>query len=445
MNRNELLIKIRTAGVIGAGGAGFPTYKKLDTKADTIIANGAECEPLLHKDRASMLREMELLFAGLKIMKHITGAEKVFIAIKEKNKEIALKYENDARKKGFEFFIYGDVYPAGDEVVLIYEITGRRVPPGGLPFQIGCVVDNTETIINVAKAVADIPVTEKYVTINGEVKLPMTVSIPVGASINDCIELAGGATTHNPAVIIGGVMMGKLENNLSRPINKTEGGIIVLDNEHYLIRHYKTKSETYQRVGHGQCDQCSQCTELCPRYILGYPIEPHKVMRNLLFTGKQKDRDSLWAQYCVECNVCTLIACPEGLDPKNICVDAKQLLKERGLSRNDDELKAIFRDVHPFRSAREVPIETVYRRLGLSAYQKKIAEFKNIETPVSKIIIPLDSHIGVNANPTVKIGETVRKGQLIGNIPENELGCPVHASIDGVVEKIDQLGIHIIH
>jgi len=442
MDKSNLLSRIREAGVIGAGGAGFPTYKKLEAQVEYIIANGAECEPLLYKDRESILREIELLFRGLEIMRELTGADKTIIALKEKNRDIAQKYKTEAVKLNIEFFIYKDVYPAGDEYVLIYEIAGRRVPPGGLPFQIGCIVDNTETIINIAKAADDIPVTDKYVTITGAVKNPITVLAPVGISYQECIDLAGGVLVDNPALILGGVMMGKVDFDFTKPLSKTIGGIIVLPTDHYLIKKYTTAREAYTRIGHGQCDQCSQCTELCPRYILGYPVEPHKVMRNLLLTGQAKQHYSMWAQYCVECNVCSMIACPEDLDPKNICADAKGYLREQGLSRSEKELDMLFRDVHPMRKAREVPINTVYRRLGINEYDRP-AYFNNVQALPSKVIIPLDTHIGKNARAIVKTGDSVKKGQLIADVPMEALGCPAHASIDGTVEKIDHLGIYI--
>ncbi|MGD9489124.1 MAG: 4Fe-4S dicluster domain-containing protein, partial [Calditrichaceae bacterium] len=308
--KKQILDKIRLAGVVGAGGAGFPTYKKLDASVEHIIANGAECEPLLYKDREVMLREQDALFNGLLHMQKLTGAEKVTIVVKKKNSDLVEMLRPQADKLGFQIFVYDDVYPAGDEYVLVYEITGRRIPPGGIPLQVGCLVDNVETIINIAHAIEGRTLTEKYITITGAVKNAITTKVPIGTSFKDCIEAAGGLTVDNPAVITGGVMMGKVEFDLSLPVSKTNGGLIVFPDDHYLIKRKTASKESYTRIGHGQCDQCSMCTELCPRYIMGYPIEPHKVMRNLLMTGEAKERMSLWAQYCCECNVCSYIACP---------------------------------------------------------------------------------------------------------------------------------------
>ncbi len=443
MNKQETLDKIRKAGVIGAGGAGFPTYKKLDATVEHIIANGAECEPLLYKDRSVMLQEAQALIRGLEIMRELTSAEKITIAVKKKNTDVAEMLRPLAAPKGIDLFIYDDVYPAGDEYVLVYEITGQQIPPGGIPLQVGCVVDNVETIVNITRAVDENkPVVDKYVTITGEVKNALTTVVPVGTSLAECIALAGGATTDNPVVLTGGVMMGGLERDLSVPVSKTNGGVIVLPEDHFLVKHKSNSKETYTRIGHGQCDQCSMCTEMCPRYLLGYPIEPHKVMRTLLMTGEAKDRGSLWAQYCCECNVCTMIACPEGLDPKSICVDAKQTLRENNLSRTAAELEILFRPVHPVRKGREVPIPKVYQRLDIKKYDRH-AEFRETEKNVQVVVIPMDSHIGAPASPLVKPGQKVQKGSVLANVAETDLGCPVHASIDGEVKMIDAKGIHI--
>ncbi|MEK6236881.1 MAG: SLBB domain-containing protein, partial [Planctomycetales bacterium] len=210
----NILNQIRSAGVVGAGGAGFPTYKKLDAQVEHVIANGAECEPLLQKDRESMLREPDAFIRGLEIMRKLTGAREVTIAVKKKNEDVVEGMQDQALAAGFKTLVYPDVYPAGDEFVLVYEISGRQIPPGGIPLSVGCVVDNVETIINIARAMDGEPVTDKYVTVTGAVGEALTTIVPVGTSIADCIELAGGLTCENPVVLTGGVMMGGLTHNL---------------------------------------------------------------------------------------------------------------------------------------------------------------------------------------------------------------------------------------
>jgi Na+-translocating ferredoxin:NAD+ oxidoreductase RnfC subunit len=443
ISKQETLHQIRDAGVIGAGGAGFPTYKKLEAPVQHVIANGAECEPLLQKDRESMLQDQQAFLRGLEILRQLTDAGTVTVAVKKKNEDVLDRFQADLAQRGFQTLVYPDVYPAGDEYLLVYEITGRLIPPGGIPLQVGAVVDNVETIINIAHAAAGRPVIDKYLTICGAVHDPVTTIVPVGTSIADCLKLAGGCQVDDPVILTGGLMMGGVTTDASVPVSKNMGGIIPLPREHHLAMRKSQNRETYTRIGHGQCDQCSLCTELCPRYIMGYPIEPHKVMRTLLMTGQAKQHGSLWAQYCCECNVCSYIACPESLDPKNICVDAKQMLRENRLGRTEDELGVLFRDPHPARKGREIPIPTLITRLGLRPYERK-AEFKRFEGwQPDRVTIPLDSHIGTPAQPVVARGNRVRRGERIATVDGQQLGCPVHASIDGRVTAVGPRWIEI--
>jgi len=442
MERNQLLEQIRTAGVVGAGGAGFPTYKKLDAKVEHLIANGAECEPLLYKDREVMLQESEMFVRGLQIMKEITGATTVTVCVKEKNADVIDVLGPLMEPFGFKSLVYPNVYPAGDEYVLVHAVSGRLIPPGGLPLQVGCVVDNVETILNVAKGVQGIPVHEKWVTVTGEVNEPKTIEVPLGTSFRTCIDMAGGLTCQNPAILTGGVMMGGFSSDLDSPITKTIGGLIVLPSDHYLVQRKTASKETYTRVGHGQCDQCSMCTELCPRYLMGYPIEPHKVMRNLLMSGEAKQRLSLWAQFCCECNICSLIACPEQLDPKNICVDAKALLRETKTSRTEEELNDLVRGIHPARGGREIPISQLYTRLGLNPYDRP-AKYSAEKVSPTTVTIPLRQHIGAPASATVSVGQSVRAGEVVGTTDDKDLGCPVHSGIAGVVSQVTETEVII--
>jgi Na+-translocating ferredoxin:NAD+ oxidoreductase RnfC subunit len=165
-------------------------------------------------------------------------------------------------------------------------------------------------------------------------------------------------------------------------------------------------------------------------------------MRTLLMTGEEKKRGSLWAQHCCECNVCSLIACPEQLDPKNICVDAKAILRENREDRTEAELETLFRPPHPARKGREIPIATLYTRLGLRPYDRK-AEFLSSDWQPESVTIPLDSHIGQPSQPVVHEGASVKRGDVIGTVDADKLGCPVHASIDGRVVSVTPRAICI--
>lgn len=438
----DLLNKIREAGVVGAGGGGFPAFKKLTSKVDHIIANGVECEPLLYKDREVMLQETEKMISGLLIVRELTGASKATLAIKRKNEDILNKISSVAKKEKIDIHISENVYPAGDEFILVYEVTGKRIPPGGIPLMVGCVVNNVETLVNISNAVENIPVTEKYLTIAGAVKNPVTAAVPVGISFGECISLAGGASIPDPVILTGGVMMGGVESDLSLPVNKTLGGLVVLPSDHSLVIRKSASAKSYNKAGHSTCDQCTFCTQLCPRYILGYPIQPHLVMRSLQMTGETKDRLNQWAEHCCECNICTLFACPEKLDPKSICVDSKIRLKEENKGFTKKDLDEVFREIHPARDGREIPITSLYQRLGIKKYDRK-AEFISYEKKLSKVLIPLKYGFGNNPDPVVSEGMKVKKGDLLASSGENGISVPVHSSINGIVKDVSHNGILI--
>ena len=365
---------------------------------------------------------------GLRIGMQCTGAKEAVIGIKEKYHDVIDSLQSrlppDVRT-----FPLNDSYPAGDEFILVHDITGRVIPPGGLPKDVDTVVVNVETLINIGY---DKPVTHKYLTVAGAVKTPVTLRLPVGITIRESIEAAGGATVPDFGVLLGGVMMGKLCEDLNEPVTKTLGGIIVLPAGHPSLARYQKTWKQIHHIGKSSCDQCRFCTDMCPRYLLGHPIEPHAAMRALLF-GNSNDKLVAATLYCCECNLCTMFACPEDLDPKNVCVQAKPAARELGLT-----YKGPVEDIapHPMAEYRRIPTKRLILKLGL-------AEFKNegplVEVPLQprRVTLPLKQHAGAPAIPTVNIGDRVRAGDLIARPAEGALGARIHSSIGGVVRKID--------
>jgi Na+-translocating ferredoxin:NAD+ oxidoreductase RnfC subunit len=232
-------------------------------------------------------------------------------------------------------------------------------------------------------------------------------------------------------------MMGNLVSDVSLPVTKTTGGFIVLPVSHPLVKRRNQTTPEMKKIGQSACDQCSYCTEFCPRYLLGYQIEPHKVMRSLGFAGERDDFWGTYAMNCCECNLCSLFACPEDLDPKQACVRSKTNIKLKRLEYTppDEAIRA-----HPMQSHRKVSISRLTRKLGLVPYDVH-ADYIDDKPKPSRVIIPLSQHIGNAAEPVVKAGDTVSVGQLIGDIPANVLGAPVHASING---RVTEVSSHII-
>ncbi len=433
---HPLVDKVREAGIVGAGGAGFPAHIKFNTQADILLANGAECEPLLFKDKELMRVFPSEVAKGMQLVADAVGASRQILGLKAKNKEVIGKFHGLFGGTGNEVFEMGDYYPAGDEYVLVYEATGRLIPYGGYPVHIGCVVSNVETLLNVALADSGIPVTETFLTIAGAVKQPMTVKVPIGTPIKELIELAGGLTEYGEtACLDGGAMMGRLleERDYDRPVTKTSAGLIFLPAEHILVRRRRQDIPEIKRIGQSACDQCTYCTEFCPRYLLGYEIEPHKVMRSLGFAGEKDDFWGKYAMNCCECNLCSLYACPEDLDPKQACVRSKTNIRLKNLEYipPDRELKA-----HPMQAHRKVSTKKLTRKLGLSPYDVH-ADYTEVDFKPSKVVLLLDQHIGAPAQPNISVGDRVSVGQLVAAAPEGAMGANIHASINGTVTSIN--------
>ena len=421
----EATIKqIQSWGVVGAGGAGFPTHVKLGAKAETIILNAAECEPLLHKDKEMLRAYPDEIIDGLQQARRLVGASEAVIGIKYKYHDV-IELLGKKLPAGMRIAELADSYPSGDEFILVYDVTGKVIPPGKIPLAVNVVVINVETAYNVAKGV---PVTKKYLTVAGAVANPVTMAVPVGTTFAEAIRLAGGATVSDPAVLVGGVMMGRLAADLDEPITKTTGGLIVLPRDHKLIQRYSLNWSAISRIGASACDQCSFCTEMCPRYLLGHPIEPHKAMRSLVFshTGESSTIGTL---FCCECNLCTMIACPEDLDPKNVCTQNKRRLNADGRKW---EVAAVLSRPRTLLNNRRAPLSRLIRKLGLFNYENKGPLIEDSYQP-RRVTLPLKQHVGVPANPVVKTGDKVKAGDLVAQPPEGKLGSPIHASIAGKV------------
>ena len=417
------LDRIEELGIIGAGGGGFPTAVKFKAQVPLFIANAAECEPLLHKDKELLHHYAEPFLRGMTMAMQLVGAREGVIGIKEKYQEIIAALDAKV-PANIRVAPLPDCYPAGDEFILVHMVTGRVIPPGGLPKDVGATVSNVETLMNIG---LDRPVTHKYLTVAGAVAHPVTLRVPVGITIGEVIEAAGGAAVPDFGVLLGGVMMARPAANLDVPVTKTTGGIIVLPAEHALIRRHNAPWMHIAKIGRSACDQCRFCTEFCPRYLLGHPIEPHMAMRSLGFS--QPGDLTVATLYCCECNLCTMFACPEDLDPKNVCVQGKPIARERGLTwkGTPDSIQP-----HPMAEFRRVPMRRLIAKLGLGEFVNEgpLTEYKFAPR---KVTIPLKQHAGAPAVPQVKCGDWVRAGELIAAPEAGKLGARIHASIDGRV------------
>ena len=444
----DIIQKVKAAGVVGAGGAGFPTHVKLAAKVDTIIANGAECEPLLHCDKQLITAHADQVIEGLRLEMVATGAQRGVVAVKQEYHEVVQALRNQLarnRPAGIEVFeIEESTYPAGDEFVLVYEVTGRLIPETGLPLHVGCVVQNVATLTNVAAAVNHgQPVIERYLTVTGEVSEPKTIRAVVGTSFRDALARAGciNLPEGDYSVVVGGPMMGRLATTLDEPITKTTSGLIILPLDNAVVRYMSRPLDRWIKRGQSTCDQCRTCTTLCPRNLLGHNFAPHEIMRAVAYDIPEASDVITGAVMCCECRLCEAYACPLELSPCAFYKSVKRKLAAAGWK--NDRHKRSDLTPHPFREGRRVPIDRLVERLGLPKYHHVHVAFDDRLVLPSRVVIPLKQHTGVPSAPVVSVGQKVKAGDLIAAIPEGKLGAAVHASMGGRVTEVSDKSLTI--
>ena len=437
---------VRDAGIVGAGGAGFPTHVKLNCSIDTVIANGAECEPLLHSDKMVMKLYADTVVRGLILVMDAAGASRGYIGVKKKEQDAAASMSKAAESDGrIRMLELESFYPAGDEQVLVYDATGQMVPEGGLPLDVGCLVENVETLFNVAEAAdRERPVTRRFLTVTGAVKRPAVIRAHIGSAICEVMELCGGSMTEDPVVIIGGPMMGKVEKDLLSPVTKTTSGIIVLPKDHDLVQRKTLPLETIIKQARAVCCQCTLCTELCSRNLIGHRLYPHRIMQQISFGLDAPEEIIQSALLCSECGLCEVYACVMGLSPARVNKAIKEQLAAAGFTPDFSALRIPSGrgNAGELRDFRKIPVARIVNRVHLQGYDVK-PKGDVLETNPSRVEILLKQHLGSPAKPAVHAGTQVDAGDVVGEVPEGKLGARVHASISGEVTVADDFRVII--
>jgi len=436
----NLVELVQSAGIVGAGGAGFPTHVKINATVDTVIVNGAECEPLLRVDQQLMALETVKMLTALQAVIDQTNAKEGIIGIKKKYTDAIQAINRELPKfPAIRIHELKNFYPAGDEQVLVYETTKRIVPEGGIPLNVGTLVINVETLINIYDIMAENkPLIDTYLTITGEVRNLITTKVPLGITVREALDLAGGPTIDDYVVINGGPMMGKIVD-VDSFVTKTTKGLIVLAKDHSLILS-KTKSiQESMRMAGMACMQCNYCTELCPRYGIGHNLEPHKLMRIAAY-GSTNDvsTQATNAFLCCECGLCQY-ACVMDLQPWKFNSMLKRELGSKGIKNPHHNVPT---EVEAYRAVKQFDVHRLIKRLGLTKYDLPAPMVETTKT-FTEVNLLLSQHIGAPAMAIVNVGDTVERGQLIGEIPEGKLSARVFASISGKVIAVDSEKITI--
>ena len=421
-----LIEQIQNAGVVGAGGAGFPTDRKLGCKAEIFIVNGIECEPLLRTDRRVMEGHAPEIVRTVRAIRDHLGAKRAVIALKKHYEQAVAALSAAVKGTKVELYLSDSFYPAGDEQNLVYCITGKTVPTGGIPLDVGCVVSNVSTVLNIAQALEGQPVVDKMVTVGGAVAHPVTVTCPIGTPLSKLLEAAGGALG-DCSYIIGGPLMGKVTDDLTQPVTKTTGGLLAIPKGHPILAK-KATSPRDAVIARAACSQCSMCTQLCPRNAMGLNVQPHKAMRALASGSDLLLGDVNGIFSCCDCGICTYFACNFGLKPSQAMQQAKARLQQAGVK----PVKEVKYPPDAGIDNKRLPTGRLLYRLDLKQY--------DVDAPLGEAIhcdrvqIPLKMHIGAPDTPVVSVGQTVTRGQLIAE-PQG-MGAKIHASIDGTVTQV---------
>jgi len=288
---------VRMSGVVGLGGAGFPTAVKLKAdpaKVDFICINGAECEPYLTGDTRTMLDDTDLLVEGIAMLQKFYSPEKVIIGVEDnKPKAIAKLREATKEMDGVEVAALPALYPQGGEKVLIYHTTGRIVEEGKLPLDAGVIVLNTTTLATIVRYIrTGMPLTERRITVDGSaVRNPMNVFAPIGTPLRDVIDFTGGFKSDPRKIILGGPMMGIATTDLDQPVVKNTGAILCFD------------AKDAEPPAPTPCIKCGRCVNHCPMNLMPTDIE------RALDLGRPDLLKELKVNLCIECGCCAFV-CP---------------------------------------------------------------------------------------------------------------------------------------
>ena len=434
---------MKEAGIVGGGGAGFPSYAKLADGADTLVINGAECEPLLYTDYILLQKEMPMVLAGIKAVLEYAKIPRALLCVKDHTAK-RLKLTDGVRlAEKITLKILPDVYPMGDEISLIYQATGRVVKPGNLPITAGVIVYNVETLYNVAKAkkLSD-PLTMKWLTIGGNVEQPIVVKVPIGTPVSALFEKHSVVVPDDHTVLDGGPSMGKVIDPERAVVTKTTKGFLILPNNTPAIESKFLDGDKSIARAETACCQCTRCTDMCPRALLGYPLEAHKMVRTAKSAVTVMPEMVLSATLCCGCGICETLACCQGISPKAVIDQYKGLLAK-------NKMRYVGKtEVQPLaeREYRMVPSERWESVLGVAKFDK-VAKYVGEDVDYNRVEIYLRQHIGAPSVAIVKDGDWVEKGDKIAESADG-LSLPQYATISGrvtldegvkiIIEKVDR-------
>lgn len=429
---NTLKQAMQDAGILGAGGAGFPSYAKLAEGADLLVINGAECEPLLYTDYYILREELPKVVEGASIVLERTGMKKALLSIKHHTAERLGLFDGEDLGMGVFVRVLPDVYPMGDEINLIYEASGRLVPPGALPIAVGVIVYNVETLLHVREAVREgKKPTEKWITIGGNIENPVVCRAAVGTRTSELFKIHGITVPDGHTVLDGGPAMGKVVNPATACVTRTTKSYLILPDGIPAIQSKLLNLDRQVKRASSACCQCTRCTDLCPRALLGYPLEPHRMVRTSLSVVEENPEAFTEAMLCCGCGICEIAACCQSISPRIVISRMKEILGKHRLRFTAKKDYA----VDPQRAYRMLPSDRWMEMLGVKKFDRLPPLSDGVYRP-TRVTLTMKGHIGAPSVPAVKVGDSVKIGDKIADAAEG-LSLPQFAPISGKVSFAD--------
>jgi Na+-translocating ferredoxin:NAD+ oxidoreductase RnfC subunit len=438
MSITEIKALLQNAGIVGAGGAVFPTYAKLSNEADLLCVNCSECEPLMYTDFILNREEMAKIVKGAELIMAATNIKHTYLAIKVHRAEALGYADGQVLGENVSIKYLPSVYPIGDEIGLIYETTGRLIKAGNLPITAGVIVMNAETVYNAHEAiVSGKPLVEKWLTIAGDIPEKFTLKVPLGMRVSDIFKQLGIKVDSDHVIIDGGPSMGSISSPDRAVIKKTTKSILILPKTTRCVENKQSNIDDMLRRAASACCGCTRCTEMCPRYQLGYPLEPHKLIRAALNSAAEDYPELIaTASLCCSCGVCAEVCCQD-ISPKDVILNLKKILAKNKIKFVADKDYPVNPD-RPYRMIKSSKWKDMLGVLKFDAIPTYIPK----KLTAQRVEIPTSQHIGAPSVPCVNVGDRVNEGDMIATAGQG-LSVPQYASISGKVVSCDPTKIVI--
>lgn len=418
----------------------------------TVIVSALKDNPLSFAEEYLLQREWHKIIEGLKLLIANHQAEKGIIAVSKSDRPVIADLKRSIDDcDNIELFFIDNFYPAADQAILIYEVTGQPFS-GATPAALSdSLVYDLRTVINIYEAVTEeTPVTRRLLTCTGEVAIPSLVLGHIGVSFREVIELCGGAIIDEYVILSGAPARGTIITDIDTPVTGSTTTITVLPADHELVKERSQTLGAQIKKIKSVCNQCSFCTELCPVYLLGGKLYPHLIMRQIAYGLSEPEEVILGARLCSECGICEVFACPHKLSPRAVNKEIKERLKQEAEAESllsgqidgqisDDHTNDLISGQLQPRSSRDYR-KVDFKRLADLFSVDQYAEppkMELLETSPGQVELLFKEISASGVLARVKTGDEIARGSLVAET-KMSTGAGLHASISGKVTFLDK-------